>query len=54
MLDRAKLVNVMLFLERAPSQGKEAYAWVETHQAVGAEIDAIDKAAKVAMEKVPA
>jgi hypothetical protein len=42
MLDRAKLVNIAMFLERVPVTGKEAFAFVETYSAVVAEIKAID------------
>lgn len=48
MFDRAKLVNLALFLERAPLTGKEALAWTETYQAVVAAINAVDEAAKAA------
>lgn len=43
MLDRAKLVNIALFMERVPVTGKEAMAWAETYQAVTEEINALDK-----------
>jgi hypothetical protein len=42
MLDRAKLVNITLFMERVPVTGTEALAWVETYQAVVAQINALD------------
>lgn len=45
MLDRAKLVNIALFLERVPVTGKEALAWAETYQAVNAEIVRLDNTA---------
>jgi hypothetical protein len=42
MLTRPNLVNILAFMERASCQGKEALGWVETYQAVAAEIRALD------------
>lgn len=42
MLTRATLVNILIFMERAQCSGKEAVGWVETYQAVGAEIQRLD------------
>lgn len=48
MFSKDTLVNIAVFLERVPSipPGKDAYAWVETHQAVMAEIKKIEDATK--------
>lgn len=43
MLDRAKLVNILVFLDRTPCNGPEAFAWVETRRAVEAEIARLDE-----------
>lgn len=51
-LPREKLVNVVVFMERAPhGQGGEARAWAQTLEAVHAEIEAIDAAALAAAQK---
>lgn len=50
MLTRPLLMNIALFLERVQCQGKEALAWTETYQAVGAEIQAIDAATKAPVQ----
>lgn len=39
------LQNILVFLERVPVTGKEAYAWVEVHQAVQRELEELRKAA---------
>lgn len=47
MLDRAKLVNITVFMKRAQCTGEEALGWSETYQAVVAEINKIDEAEKI-------
>jgi len=51
MLDRAKLQNIALFLERTSVTGKEALAWAETYKAVVEEINAQDAKLPVLEEK---
>lgn len=48
MFSKEQLTNIAVFLERVPSlpTGKEAYAWVETHSAVVAEIKKLEDAVK--------
>lgn len=49
MLTRAQLVNVAIFMERAPhGEGGDARAWAQTYEAVWGEIEALDVAAKKA------
>lgn len=42
MLNRATLANLIIFLERVPVTGKEAFAWSETYSAVAEQIRQID------------
>lgn len=45
MLTREKLVNVVIFLEKAPhGSAGEARAWAQTLEAVHGEIEALDAA----------
>jgi hypothetical protein len=42
MLSREKLVNILVFMERVPCTGKEAFGWAQTYEAVQGEIFALD------------
>ncbi len=50
-MDKAKYVNMLIFMERVSVVGKESLAWVETYQAVRQQItllDAMDEAVRKA------
>ena len=45
-MEKSILQNILIFMERAQSTGKEAYAWVETHQTVVIKLNEILEAEK--------